>query len=155
MASTAIPDDVRNPDTYKMPPFRALPDTQALHSKTFRPPPLDGSLSVPELYDWHLTNTPEHPLFVFNEDDGRERIIYWPEAVRAMHRAGRIVRSRLKEGAPLHPFIAFLCATGTSFTTSVKQSKSPNKKLSRHNHIVSHADRYYAREVRRFPHLRP
>ncbi|KAF8993889.1 hypothetical protein BDQ17DRAFT_1431390 [Cyathus striatus] len=41
------------------------PSTQALASDTFRPPPLDGSLTLPEIYDWHMKNTPNHRLFVY------------------------------------------------------------------------------------------
>ncbi|THH28009.1 hypothetical protein EUX98_g6169 [Antrodiella citrinella] len=105
-----------NPDNYKVLPFKALPNTQALTSKTFRPPPIDGSLMIPQLYDWHLKHTPNHPLFVYAEDDGTEKIIYWPTAVRAMHRGGRIVQSRLRADLPAKSIIAILCSTDTITT---------------------------------------
>lgn len=81
---------------YQILPTPPLPPTQALTSNTFKPPPLDGSLTVPELYDWHLHNTPNHPLFVYSDEAGKDHTILWPEAVRAVHRAGRIVQSRLQ-----------------------------------------------------------
>lgn len=75
--------------------FPPLPHTQALNSETFRPPPLDGSLTVPELYDWHLSNTPHHPLMEYVEEDGSIRTILWPEAVRAIHRTAGLVRGMM------------------------------------------------------------
>ncbi|KAH8099950.1 acetyl-CoA synthetase-like protein [Cristinia sonorae] len=105
--------DIFNPNNYKVLPLQPVPVTQALNSKTFHRPPLDGSLSIPEIYDWHMENSPNHPLFVYADDDGTEEIILWPDAVRAAHRAGKIVRSRLPLDAPSHPVVAILCASDT------------------------------------------
>lgn len=77
-------------------PIPLPPHTQALHSTTFKPPPLDGSLTFHEIYDWHYENSPNHPLFVYRNGDGSERTIHWSEAIRAIHCAGGIVRSRVK-----------------------------------------------------------
>ncbi|KAH7912698.1 hypothetical protein BJ138DRAFT_1083028 [Hygrophoropsis aurantiaca] len=71
------------------------PQTQALSSATFRPPPLDGSLTIPEIYDWHLEHTPNHRLFVYAQNDGNIRSIFWPEAVRAIHVAANIIKARI------------------------------------------------------------
>ncbi|KAF7798676.1 hypothetical protein EIP86_009900 [Pleurotus ostreatoroseus] len=73
-----------------------IPRTQALNSLTFRPPPLDGSLSVPELYDWHLDNSPDHPLFVYSNSDGAAKTIVWKEAAHAVHRTGRLVLDAIR-----------------------------------------------------------
>ncbi|KLO14348.1 acetyl-CoA synthetase-like protein [Schizopora paradoxa] len=80
---------------YKVLPLPEPPKTQSLSSSTFKTPPLDGSLTLPEIYDWHLEQTPSHPLFVYSDGDGKEHTILWPEGVRAVHRAGGIVRSLL------------------------------------------------------------
>ena len=101
-----------NPDNYKDLPFRPLPRVHGLKSQTFRLPPLDASLTIPELYDWNFKHNSRHPLFVYIDDDGAEKIMHWSQAVPALHRAGRIVKSRLPEEVPEHPFIAILCATG-------------------------------------------
>ncbi len=69
------------------------PCTQALTSKTFKAPPLDGSLTIPELYDWHLHNTPLHPVFIYSDESGENHTILWPEVVRAVHGAGRRIRA--------------------------------------------------------------
>ncbi|KAH9934352.1 uncharacterized protein B0H18DRAFT_556620 [Fomitopsis serialis] len=81
-----------------MEPRRFLPrapQTQARSSTTFRPPPLDGSLTLPEMFDWHLKHTPNHRLFVFAKGDGTLRTIYWPEAVRAVYTGVGIIQARL------------------------------------------------------------
>lgn len=71
------------------PPY---PRTQALSSKTFDIPPIDGSLTIPEIYDWHLTHTPEHPIFEFVAADGETRVIKYPEACRAIYKASQLMR---------------------------------------------------------------
>ncbi|OBZ79958.1 L-aminoadipate-semialdehyde dehydrogenase large subunit [Grifola frondosa] len=96
-------------------PFPVPPQTQALNSKTFKPPPLDGSLTFPELYDWHYHNTPDHPIFIYADGQGAEHTILWPEAVRAVHQVGRILHKRI---GPVKPgsdrqIVAILTAADT------------------------------------------
>lgn len=88
-------DPVDGATTVKASLLPSPPQTQALTSKTFKSPPLDGSLTLPEMYDWHRDNTPEHPLFVYSDDDGERTTILWPEAVNAVNRAARITRERM------------------------------------------------------------
>lgn len=96
-------------------PIPPPPHTQALNSDTFHPPPLDGSLTYPELYDWHLENTSNHPLFVYSFK-GDVKTLLWPEVVRAVHRAGSFVRSVVSSDASAVPsssaVVAMLCASG-------------------------------------------
>ncbi|CAL1699334.1 unnamed protein product [Somion occarium] len=86
-----------HPDDYKLLPIPSLPPTQCLSTDTFKQPPLDGTLSLPEIYDWHLEHSPNHPLFVYADDAGIATTIYWPEAVRAVHRAGRLIQSLVQD----------------------------------------------------------
>ncbi|KAJ7131571.1 hypothetical protein C8R43DRAFT_1207614 [Mycena crocata] len=74
--------------------LRSPPQTQARSSNTFTPPPLDGSLTLAEIYDWHFHNTPNHRVFVYARQDGTIRTIYWPEVVQAVHVGARMLRSR-------------------------------------------------------------
>lgn len=104
---------------YKVLPFQKLPQTQALSSKTFRAPPLDGSLTVPELYDWNLENNLAHPLFIYADDAGRHHTLLWPEVVRAAHGVGRRIRAMVSPGMDISvppdcpcP-VAILSAAGT------------------------------------------
>ena len=95
-------------------PIPPLPNTQALESDTFRCPPLDGSFSLPEIYDWHYHNTPDHPLFVFADEANDNNFILWPQAVRAVHEAGRIVRSQVPRDDKQcsAPVVAIVAAVG-------------------------------------------
>lgn len=101
---------------YPMPtfPIPPPPATQAHASATFSPPPLDGSMLVPDIYDWHLRNSPCHPLFVYDDEEGAENIIHWSTAVRAVHRGGRIIQTRVARTAidGKTPVVAILASAG-------------------------------------------
>ncbi|KAJ7449028.1 hypothetical protein B0H11DRAFT_2079248 [Mycena galericulata] len=91
------------------------PPTHAHASPTFAPPPLDGSLTIAQLYDWHFRNTPNHRLFVYARDDGSTRTIYWPEAVHAVYVGAKIIRDRLGwvPGMAETPVVAILASSDT------------------------------------------
>jgi hypothetical protein len=97
----------------------ALPRTQVLNSSTFKAPPLeDKSLCLPDFYDWQSRNSPSHPFFVYEDGPEKLRTISWAEAARGIHRAARLVASRVSaedaaaalEGRPVT--IAALAAAG-------------------------------------------
>ncbi|KAH8078749.1 acetyl-CoA synthetase-like protein [Cristinia sonorae] len=92
------------------PPNPPLPRTQCLNPSTFSVPPLDGSLTLPEIHDWHFHNSPDHPLFQFPEDDGSVRTISWAEAVRAIHRAGRILQKDIRYDGNKIPIVGILAS---------------------------------------------
>ncbi|KAF9465935.1 hypothetical protein BDZ94DRAFT_1296127 [Collybia nuda] len=69
---------------------------QATGCRTFSPPPLDGSLSLPEIYDYNGIHNSQHPLFVYEGLDGRMETILWGQASRAVHTAARYVQSSLR-----------------------------------------------------------
>ncbi|KAA1475309.1 acetyl-CoA synthetase-like protein [Dentipellis sp. KUC8613] len=105
-----------------------LPRTQVLNSKTYKAPPLeDESLALPDLYDWHYENSPQHPLFTYEEAPGKLRTITWAEAVRAIHRSSYDIASRVPsevaqaatEGRPIVIATLALTDTITYFTTEV------------------------------------
>ena len=90
-----------------------VPKTQALSSKTFSIPPLDGSLTLPEIWDWHLEHSPEHPLFVYLDGDGSEKVLLFRDAIYAMHRTGRILRSHIPESlTKTRPIVAIVAISG-------------------------------------------
>ena len=98
-----------------------LPKTQVLNSLTFKAPPLNKSLTLPDLYDWQHKSSPTHPFFVYEDGPGEVKTIAWAEAVRGIHRAARLVASRIPaegttaalEGRSIT--IAVLAATGPCF----------------------------------------
>ncbi|KIM81361.1 hypothetical protein PILCRDRAFT_821447 [Piloderma croceum F 1598] len=105
-------------------PIPAPPQTQALNSPTFILPPLDGSLTLPEICDFHLKHSPNHPVFVYADELGTTRSIVWHEVVRGLYQAGHIVRSRVEaeglEPAREIPIVALLCLSDTiTYLTTV------------------------------------
>lgn len=70
----------------------SLPTLQGASSSTWTRPPLDGSLTLPELYAFHAERSPEHPLFVYADDVDQMHKIHYPEAFCAMRKAAKITR---------------------------------------------------------------
>ncbi|KII90166.1 hypothetical protein PLICRDRAFT_40364 [Plicaturopsis crispa FD-325 SS-3] len=65
---------------------------QGATSTTWKAPPLDGSVTVPEMFDFHLQNSPDHPLFVYHNIDGEgATTVTWAQATRAVHRAANLI----------------------------------------------------------------
>lgn len=73
---------------------------QGVDSPTFSRPPFYRPWTVPELYLYHAQSSPDHPLFIYVEDNGTLRTICYPEALCAIIRAAILVRSycRRQEG---------------------------------------------------------
>jgi hypothetical protein len=91
-------------------------------SLSFARPPVDGSLSVPEIYDWHYVHNPDHALFIYpdGEDQGSTRTITFRQGVWAIHRAAARYQkyfSSLGHAPADHdcPVIALFAATGLVF----------------------------------------
>ncbi|TFK19455.1 acetyl-CoA synthetase-like protein [Coprinopsis marcescibilis] len=95
-------------------PVERVPKTQALVSKTFTSPPLDGSLHPAELYKWNSDNNSDHPLFLF-DDDGEVTTIRWPETVEAINCGVKRVRKIMNWSVGLYkpPIIGILAASDT------------------------------------------
>lgn len=99
--------------------FPLPPHTQALNSTTFTPAPLDGSLTLPEICDWHLSHSPKHPLFVYAEQFPDKTEILWDEGVKAIHRAAHVINSAvdsngLESTSFTPPVVAMFAASGAS-----------------------------------------
>lgn len=75
--------------------MNTYPNPQGLSSKTFSVPPIDGSLTVPEMWDYNMSHSPNHPLFLFDDVDGSLKTISWSQGNRAIHTAARLVQSKL------------------------------------------------------------
>ncbi|KAJ7367487.1 hypothetical protein DFH08DRAFT_677095 [Mycena albidolilacea] len=96
-------------------PIPAPPRTQALSSPTFIPPPLDGTLTIAQLYDWHFHNSPRHRLFVYPLADGSTRTIFLSEAIRAAYVGSTILRQRFGwlPGTDSKPVVSILAPSET------------------------------------------
>ncbi|TFY82997.1 hypothetical protein EWM64_g1012 [Hericium alpestre] len=111
--------------THPLPP---VPATQVLNSATFHAPSLDGTLSLPELYDWQLEHSPLHPLFTYADNDGSIKDILWKEAMQAIRRYATVACKTLGfdspeilRSEPARPIVAILAASDsiTYFTTAM------------------------------------
>ncbi|KAF5346966.1 hypothetical protein D9758_010089 [Tetrapyrgos nigripes] len=90
------------------------PQTQTLNSATFCPPPLDGTLTLPQIYDWQLSHSSQHRLFTFTDGEGKSRTIIWSEAVAAIYSGARIIKSRTLEVSSMkRPVIGILSTSDT------------------------------------------
>lgn len=89
-----------------------LPTPQGLSSPTFKQPPLDGSLLLPEIFDYHAQYSPEHPLFYYVDVDNAPHTIPWAKAVQAFHKAAQIVRQQANEAVETRPVIGIVASAG-------------------------------------------
>ncbi|EIN04342.1 acetyl-CoA synthetase-like protein [Punctularia strigosozonata HHB-11173 SS5] len=101
-----------------MPVSSTLANVHGANATAYKQPPLDGSLTVPEIYDWHLQHNPDHVVFVYATEAGDRAEITFKQGVHAMHRAGRMLIDRLSnrglEPKPQEaPVIAIFAATDT------------------------------------------
>ncbi|KAH9917020.1 uncharacterized protein B0H18DRAFT_1036256 [Fomitopsis serialis] len=99
-----------------MPTSRLLPtvsQTQGRSCTTFHIPPLDGSLTYPQLLDYHGKHSADHRLFIYPEDDGTSKTITWSRASQAIRKSALLVRERLgwKANEGDHPVVAILSAS--------------------------------------------
>ena len=92
------------------------PRLQTSTSATFKSPPLDGSLFLPELCDWHGKHSPTHELFVYAKEDGVVESIKWSEASRSIRRGAQMIRERIGQDASEGTVVAILSPSGASWS---------------------------------------
>ena len=68
----------------------AVQTYQGANSKTFTPPGLDTNLTIPELFEFHAKHSPEHPVFIYADDDQNEHVIRFPEVWRAIRKSATL-----------------------------------------------------------------
>lgn len=97
-------------------PIRKGPSPNA---RSFKTPPLDGSLVPAQLYDWHYEHNPTQPVIVYSgEGKVTEESIHirYSDFVPAAHRAGRFVAKAASidiEADPhTYPVVAILAWSG-------------------------------------------
>ena len=110
---------------YLLPPPSDTPTVREADGLgVYRVPPLDGSLSVPEIYDWHYRHNPDFPLFQYLENGQVPIRITYSQAIPAIHRAGRMMKSYINRSEIPQPVFAILSSTGARFHFSSPASKS-------------------------------
>ena len=104
-----------------------LPFTmQGANSTTFNLPAdfLQAKQPLQVVWDFHLKHSADHPLFVYPGDNETPVYVTWGEAVKAMHRAGRLVDTQVKgtgikndfASGGKAPVVAILANLGMSIT---------------------------------------
>ncbi|KAF8879343.1 acetyl-CoA synthetase-like protein [Mucidula mucida] len=131
------------PITFIAPP----PNLHLHHANGWTIPPIDGSLGVPELYDFHYAHNPTHPVFVYAKPDGSGLVhIRFAELVPAAHRAGwfvtRITNYDHSASPHVRPCVAVLAAsdTITFFTTFIGMLRAHLLMTARPTHVFVSAD---------------
>jgi hypothetical protein len=125
----------------------SLPTLQGRKSTTFTRPPLDGSLTLPELYAFHALNSSQHPLFTYVDDGSakRTREICYPEAYTAIQRAHGIVsryHSDLLGDVTTAPVVGILASLGRLYFENIIQKQLNH--CIRYCHLHHFYSRYHA-----------
>ena len=68
---------------------------------TFKHPPLDGSLCLSQIYEWHAQNSPTHPVFQYLEDDRSIQTITFRDIFKAINRGGWLLKDAIQKCSPL------------------------------------------------------
>ena len=108
-----------------LPPFDAMdfvlsPPSSRLHkaddnSFSYVTPPLDGSLAVADIYDFHYENNPNHPVFVYADGDDLSYVRFRelvPAAYNAARYIGKGIGIDIDAGERLRSTVAVLAASG-------------------------------------------
>ncbi|KIY43717.1 acetyl-CoA synthetase-like protein [Fistulina hepatica ATCC 64428] len=142
-------------------PSSCIPNLDTL-KKAFKVPVLDGSLSVPQIFDWHREHNMYHPVFFYNVGDssvkGKNVVLTYGHIVPAAHEAGRFVS--LTTGVPIDPnvnskpVIALMAASDpiTTFTTVLGMMRAGMTVylISPRNSAIAIAHILTAKNVRHF-----
>lgn len=52
---------------------------------------------LPATWDYHADHSPNHPLFIYENEPGDIRTVTWRQGNRATHRAARLVQSFVQQ----------------------------------------------------------
>lgn len=97
-----------------------LPPPPQIHGtrpgSKFVMPPLDGSLTLPQIFDFHYENNPDHPLFRYTKSSGENVDVPYSKAIPAAHRAARLIAGLasidLDADLEAYPTVVILANTG-------------------------------------------
>ncbi|KAJ7276812.1 acetyl-CoA synthetase-like protein [Mycena rebaudengoi] len=78
------------------------PTPQGVNSLTFHAAPFDHNLSIPELYEYHALNSPNHPVFMYSDlETGTSKFITYSEAWQGIRQAADMVSQHISK--PMQP----------------------------------------------------
>ena len=88
---------------------------QGVGSSTFTPPPLNESLCLPDLFEWHAQHSPHHIVFItpVANSDMETRTLSWSEANRFIVIAAKLFQRELgKQSVPIRSVVGIFGNTG-------------------------------------------
>ncbi|KAF7351307.1 Acetyl-CoA synthetase-like protein [Mycena sanguinolenta] len=94
---------------------------------TYNPVPVDGALSVLQVFEFQAKKNPQHPLFRYDSPSARDGYedIAWPAAVRMFETTANVLRRRLAPAGLVEdedrkrPVVGILAATGSILYASL------------------------------------
>ncbi|KAJ6566967.1 hypothetical protein B0H19DRAFT_716138 [Mycena capillaripes] len=87
---------------------------QGVNNPTFCAPPLNGSLTIPQILDYHLENSPRHKAYIYDDGQGGVISIEFAQYIRMVHAACR----RILRDNPSHPAGAVIAVFADADTIS-------------------------------------
>ncbi len=94
----------------------APPLNHGLTSTTFVAPPLDGSMTVPQMFDHHAVHSPNHPVFLYEDGPGNKVYIQWKQVHLATSQVARYIEAQGIGAATEGPKIIAILAVLDSIT---------------------------------------
>lgn len=64
---------------------------QGVNSTTWTPPPFDTEFTVPGLYAFHAEKSPNHPVFVYDDEDGEVKTLCHKDVYSAICKVAHYV----------------------------------------------------------------
>ncbi|KAJ6452142.1 hypothetical protein C8R47DRAFT_1258379 [Mycena vitilis] len=106
--------------------------SQGMNTRSFCAPPLDGSLTIPQLLDYHLERSPNHKAYIYDDGQGAISSVEFAEYIRAVHAACRLLLRDTEPGAPhkVGAVVALFADTGSLYCQEVSVCGRDAKDLS-------------------------
>ncbi|KAI0350525.1 acetyl-CoA synthetase-like protein [Trametes cingulata] len=73
---------------------------QGANSTTWTRPPFYGDMTLPELFAFHAEKSPEHPVIVYDDEQGVVQTLHYKEVYPAIRRAADFVSEHLRSQSP-------------------------------------------------------
>ncbi|KAI0369579.1 acetyl-CoA synthetase-like protein [Pilatotrama ljubarskyi] len=93
---------------------------QGVNSTTWTRPPFYGDMTLPELFAFHAEKSPEHPVIVYDDEQGTIQTLHYKEVYPAIRRAAHFVSNHLhlKSAGNNAPVVGILAIVDNiTFTT--------------------------------------
>jgi hypothetical protein len=103
-------------------PAPPTPKLDVRKCETFQQPPLDGSVCMADIFDWHVHHSPKHPVFQYVDDERTPKTITFTDMSQAIHRGGWLLRAAVEQHVKPQSktvVVAVIALSGTFFSRPV------------------------------------